>query len=84
MAALILDKQHGKLNIVLRGLSEYDANGREKLEFINLGHQMYDPLAYPLIFRHGKDGWHRAQKHDDSRENSQKISPKNFYSRLLF
>ena len=69
MADLIVGEQHGKLDIVLRRRSEYDANGFGKLDFINLGHRMYDPLPYPLLFPYGKDGWHIMLKHSDSRVN---------------
>ena len=84
VAALIIGEQYEKIDNVLRRRCEYDANGFEKLDFINLGHRMYDPLAYPLLFPYGKDGWHIMLKHNDSRGNLQKFSPQKFYSQLLF
>ena len=84
VAALVVGEQHGKLDIVLRRRSEFDENGLEKLQFINLGHRMYEPLAYQLLLPHGKGGWHCALKHNDSKGNSKKVSLMKFYSRLLF
>ena len=84
VAALIVGQQHGKIDIALRRRSEYDANGFGKLNSINLSHRMYGPLAYPLLFPYVKDGWHIMVKHNDSRGNLQKFSPKKFHSRLLF
>ena len=55
--------------LVLRRRREYDANGFEKLEFINLVHRMYGPLAHPLPFSYGKDGWHSTLEHKDSKDN---------------
>ena len=83
VAALVVGEQYGKLDIVLRRRSEYDANGFEKLELIYKGHRMYDPLAYPLIYPYGNDGWYCKLKHNDSKGKSQNLSPKKFYSRLL-
>ena len=54
VAALNVGEQLGKLDIVLKRRSEYDVNGFEKLDFIKLGHRMCDPLAFPLLFPHGK------------------------------
>ena len=51
---------------------------------INLGHRMYGPLAYPLLFPYGKDGWHYALEHKDSKVNSKKVSLMKLYSCLLF
>ena len=84
VAALIVGEQHGKLDIVLRRRSEYEENEFEKLEFVNLGHRMYDPLVYRLLFPYGKDGWHSPLEYKDSKGNVQKVSPKKFCSRLLF
>ena len=76
VAALIFGEQHGKLEIVLRRRSEYDANGFEKLELINFVNRMYDLLAYPLLFPYGKDRWNSTMEQKDSKGNVQKISPK--------
>ena len=65
VAALVLGQQHGKLDIILRRRSEFDVDGYEKLDFINLGNRMHDPLAFPLIFPRGNDGWHFELKHVD-------------------
>ena len=83
VAALIVGEQHGKLDIVMKRCSEFDENRFKKLELINLGHLMYDPLGYPLLFSYGKEGWHCALKHKDSKGNSKKFSRMKFYSRLL-
>ena len=40
LAALVVGEQHGKMDIVLKRRSEFDENGFEKLELINLGHRM--------------------------------------------
>ena len=59
--SLVIGEQHGKLEIVLKRRCEFDENGFEKLELINLGHRMYDPLAYSLLFPHEKkDGIARS------------------------
>ena len=84
MAALVVVEQHGKLDIVLRSQSKFDANGFEKLEFINSGHRMYDTLAYFFIFPYGNDEWHCALEYNDSKGNLKNVSPMKFYSRLLF
>ena len=84
LAASVVGEQHVKLDIVLKRRCEFDENGFEKLELINLGHRMYDPLAYPLLIPYRKGGWHCALKHKDSKGNSKKVSPMKFYSRLLF
>ena len=84
VAALIVGELHGKFDIVLRRCRDYDGNGFEKLDFINLGHRMYDTFAYPFLFTYGKDGWHIMLKHNDFRGNLQKSSPKKSYSRLVF
>ena len=47
MAALAVGEQHGKLDIVLNRRSEFDVNGYEKLDLINLRNITYDPLVYP-------------------------------------
>ena len=44
VAALVVDEQYGKLDIVLRLRSEYDANGFEKLELINMGNEFKIPM----------------------------------------
>ena len=49
VAALDVRDQHGKIDIVLRRRSEFDANGFEKLELINLGHKMYDFCLSTII-----------------------------------
>ena len=84
VAALVVGEQYGKLDTVLRRRSEYDANGSEKLELINMGHQMYDTLSYPLIYPSGNDGWSCSLKHNDLKGKSEKFSPKQFYSRLSY
>ncbi len=38
IGGLVVGVQHGKLDIALKRRSEYDANGWEKLELINLRH----------------------------------------------
>ena len=73
VAALVVGEQHGKLDIILRRRSEFDVDGYEKLDFINLGIRMYDPLAYPLLFPHGNDGWHCELKHVDSKGNCERF-----------
>ncbi len=50
IAALLVGEQHGKLGIVLRRRSKCDANGFEKLWFINIGHRIYYPLLIPYSF----------------------------------
>ena len=70
LAAFIFCEQHGKLDIVLRRRIEYEANGFEKLQVINFGNRMYDPLAYPLLFPYGKERWSM-------------LRPKNFFSFFL-
>ena len=57
VGALVVGEQHGKLDIILGRRSEFDVDGYEKIDFINLGNRIYDPLAYPLHFPHGNDGW---------------------------
>ena len=84
VAALVVGEQYGKLDIVLRRRSEYDENGFEKLDYINLGHRMYDPLAYPLLFPYGSDGWHCMLRYKDAKGKFQKVSPMKFYSQFLF
>ena len=73
--ALVGGKKHGKLEIVPRRHSEFDVNRFKKLESINLGHLMYNPLAYPLLLPCGKDVWHCVFKHKDLKGNSRKVSP---------
>ena len=52
VAALVVGEQHEKLHIILRRRNEFVVDGYEKLDFINLGNRMYDPLAYPLLLPH--------------------------------
>ena len=54
VAALIVGELPGKLNIVLKRSSEYDANRFEKQDFIKLGYPMYNPLADLLLFPYRK------------------------------
>ena len=49
-----------------------------------MGHRMYDPLCYLLLFPDGKDGWHSKQSYGDSKGKMQKMTPLKFYARLLF
>ena len=53
VTALIVVDQHEKLDNVLRCRCEYDSNGFENLDFVNLRHRMYEHLAYPLLFSYG-------------------------------
>ena len=58
---LVVGEQHGRLGIVLERRSEFDENGSEKLELINSGHRMYEPLAYHYYFNmEKKDGIARS------------------------
>ena len=84
VAALIVGEQHGALDIVLRRHGSVNANGLEKLDIIRMGHRMFDPLSYPLLFPFGEDGWHSKLMHNDSKGKQQKVSPLKFYARLLF
>ncbi len=45
VAALIVDKQYGAIDIFLRRRGKIDANAFEKLDVIRLGNRMYDPLC---------------------------------------
>ena len=45
VAALFVPEEHRKIEIFLRCRSEFDANGSEKLELINLGHRLYNHLT---------------------------------------
>ena len=83
-AAMVVGEQYGKMDIVLTHRGQIDKNGNEKLDFIHLGHRMYDPLAYPLIFPYGSDGWHSKLRYLDSKDRFQKVSPLKFYCRLLY
>ena len=78
VAASIVGEQYGKMDIPLRYRGQIDKNGKEKLYFIHLGHRMYDPLAYPLIFPCGSDGWHSKMRSQDSKRKLQKVSPLKF------
>ena len=50
VAVLIVGKQHGALDIVLRRKAYVNVNGNEKLYRISIGNRLRDPLCYPLIF----------------------------------
>ena len=84
VATLVVDEQHREIDIVSRNSSEYDANGFEKLEFINIVHRIYHLLAYPSLFPYRNEGWSYTLKHNDLKENLLAVSPKKFYSRLLY
>ena len=84
VAALIVIKHCGKMDIALSHLVRIDKNGNEKLDFIHLGHRMYNPLACPLIFPYGSDEWDSKLLYLDSKSKLQNFSPFKFYSRLLY
>ena len=84
VAALIVGEQHGKLDIEVRHRGVLSGNGDKKLDFIKLRHRIYHPLAYPLLFVHGKDGWRCKLKHNAAKEKLQKVSPKKLYSCILY
>ena len=46
---------------------------------INVAHRSYDPLAYPLLFPFGEDGWHL-----DKEGKKSTYSPRQFYRYKLF
>ena len=61
MEALVVGELHGKLDIVLRGRGEFDVNGFEKLELINLGHRsMTLLLAHYYFHMEKRDGVARS------------------------
>ena len=85
VAALIVGEQHGPLDIVLRRKAQLTSNGEEKLDVISVGNRLRDPLCYPLIFFDGSGGWHSKLYYEvTSSGKMEKITPKLFYSRLIF
>lgn len=50
-------------------ISKFDRDGRpgvNRLQFIDDGHALYHPLAYPLLFPVGNIGWYQRMKRQDS------------------
>ena len=85
VAALIVGKQHGPLDIVLRRKAQLTSNGEEKLDMISVGNRLRDPLCYPLIFFDGSGGWHSKLFYKVANSDKmEKISPMLFYSKLFF
>ena len=86
VAALIVgteDELIKNTDVILRHRAVLNENGFEKLNRIAISHRSYDPLAYPILFPDGKDGWKLGLESEGENKRT-KITPLQFYSRYFF
>jgi len=81
VALIATNENCGSIDIKLRHRGTLNNNGHERLYSIHMGHRMYDPAAFPLLFPYGEDGWHSELTYDTA---SHEPNEGKFYGRFLF